>query len=119
MTQQQIITFSSAAVTHIQQLLAKEVATMGFRLSVKQTGCSGYMYIPEIIKQRHSDDLYFVTPDGLPVYIEKKACRFIQGTHIDFVAKQFGMKQLTFNNPNAQNLCGCGESFNLKEAPNE
>ena len=26
------------------------------------------------------------------------------------------IQQLVFNNPNAESLCGCGESFNLKES---
>jgi iron-sulfur cluster assembly protein len=39
---------------------------------------------------------------------------FLDGSRIDFVTE--GLKQLfKFDNPNVDNECGCGESFNVKK----
>ena len=38
----------------------------------------------------------------------------LDGSHIDFVTD--GLKQsFKFDNPNVDNECGCGESFNVKK----
>jgi iron-sulfur cluster assembly protein len=39
---------------------------------------------------------------------------FLDGSRIDFVTE--GLKQMfKFDNPNVDNECGCGESFNVKK----
>lgn len=109
-----IITMTDGAIAHILKTIEKRGSGIGFRLAVKQTGCSGYMYVPEIIEEVKPQDIKIEVNDKLTVYIDP-ACRdLIIGTHIDFIKKGLGIEQLEFNNPNADSLCGCGESFNLK-----
>jgi|SRR3989344_3720724 len=114
-----LIQLTEAAEKHIQEILAAKPRESVFRLSVKKTGCSGYMYIPEILAQPHDEDKKIITDNGFALYVDEKCIPLIQGTIVDYVHKKLGQKQLSFNNPNAQGLCGCGESFNLKAEDNE
>lgn len=117
-THENIITFTKAAINHIERVMAKRGKGIGFRISIKQTGCSGYMYKPEIIDEERPHDIK-LKEQGLPIYIDPKGLDLITGTRVDFVKKELGIEQLEFQNPNAESLCGCGESFNLKANENE
>jgi iron-sulfur cluster assembly accessory protein len=119
MSENQMIQFTDAAVTHLQAMVAKQNG-LGLRISVKKTGCSGYMYVPEIVEQERAGDICWTTSQGLTVFLDPGCEAIVRGTVVDYVAKTLGVKQLEFKNPNAASLCGCGESFNLKEdATNE
>lgn len=111
-----IITMTDAAAMHIKSMLAKNQNAIGFRLSIKKTGCSGYAYVPEIIEQVNEKDIHFVCHDDLAVYVDSDSANFISGLMIDYVAEtDAGIKQkrLVYINPNEKNRCGCGESFTL------
>ncbi len=110
-----IISFSENAITHISKTIATRGSGMGFRLAVKQTGCSGYMYVPEIIDVPRDGDIEVPSNDQFKVYVDPAAVTILQGTYVDFITKPMGMQQLEYDNPNADSLCGCGESFNLKD----
>ncbi|MCX7125661.1 MAG: iron-sulfur cluster assembly accessory protein [Gammaproteobacteria bacterium] len=113
-----MITLTAAAKQHIKIMLmevgALATTKTAFRLSVKQTGCSGYMYVPEIVEHKKKEtDIEIKTPDLL-IYIDTESAEILKGTEIDYVKKGLGLYQLEYHNPNADSLCGCGESFNLK-----
>src|SRR3990167_5525512 len=108
-----MITFTETAINHIKKMLINRGENPAFRLSVKKTGCSGYMYVPEIVNAKKESDVDMSVPDVL-VYIDKASLPMLEGTVVDFVVKNLGMSHLVFNNPNADSMCGCGESFNLK-----
>ena len=108
-----MLTFTDAAIKHIQTLLKNKGEHAAFRLSVKETGCSGYMYVPEIVLEKKETDSELATVDFM-VYIDHDALPIIKGATVDYIKKAFGFYQLVFNNPNAEGLCGCGESFKLK-----
>ncbi len=110
-----IVILSEKAIAHIQQTIARRGSGIGFRLDVKQTGCSGYMYVPEIIDSENPDDIKVSVHKGFALYVSPHCVDIIKGTYIDYVAKKFGIEQLEYDNPNADSLCGCGESFNLKD----
>ena len=113
-----MIKVTSAARVHIEKIIERNSNALGFRLGVKETGCSGLMYIPEVALELKSDDLLFEV-DGLKVYIPEASVAYLNGTEIDLATKTLGQQQLVFNNPNADSLCGCGESFNLKKKDDE
>lgn len=108
-----IVELTDAAIKHIQEIIIKNKG-MGFRLSVKKAGCSGYQYHPEIIDVPRSNDIEISTIQGVKIYLDPSCVEMINGTVIDCVAKNLGQRQLIFNNPNVDNQCGCGESFNVK-----
>lgn len=111
-----IITLTPAAKAHIQKMLENKGKSAAFHLSVKQTGCSGYMYVPEIVSQKKETDAE-IHDDDLLIYIDHDAVPLIKGTQIDYVKKSLGVYQLVFHNPNAEGLCGCGESFQISKEP--
>lgn len=109
-----LINLTDAAIIHIKNMMSKKTDSIGFRLSIKKTGCSGYAYVPDIIKEKNEKDIYFLCND-LPVYIDPECEVFVKGLIIDYVADNVGLKQkrLVFINPNEKNRCGCGESFTV------
>jgi iron-sulfur cluster assembly protein len=117
MSNQSIITLTSAALSHIRKNIAHKHA-LGFRLAVKKTGCSGYSYLPDIISEGRMDDIQF-EQEGVSIFIDKNSQKFLQGTVIDYIDQGLGQTKLLFHNPNAGNLCGCGESFHLEQENTE
>ena len=111
-----MMTVTAAAKKHIQNMLKNNGENALFRLWVKKTGCSGYMYQPEIVYAKKETDIEVRVSD-LFIYIDYDAVKLIAGTEIDYVKKSLGVSQLVFNNPNAEGVCGCGESFTLKNPP--
>jgi iron-sulfur cluster assembly protein len=111
------IRFTHAAERHIEKYISDNKAE-GIRFSISQTGCSGYMYHVNLITEVNADDILISMPHNIQLYIDKKSFPFIQGTEIDY-EKTFLKSQFIFNNPNADGLCGCGESFTLKDENNE
>lgn len=106
------LTLTSAAAEQVKNLTASWEGMLGMRLGVKQTGCAGFGYVLDTVKEPHKDDLVF-EKDGARLYVPLSAMPFIDGTEVDFVRE--GLNQLfKFNNPKAQNECGCGESFGVQ-----
>ena len=111
-----LITLTDAASEHIKQMLVKKQNAIGFRLSIKKTGCSGYAYVPDIVDAAPDTDIRFVAGSDLSVYVDPACVEFVKGLVIDYVSESgHGLKQkrLVFINPNEKNRCGCGESFTL------
>ena len=115
MTTDVIIQLTEAAECHIKKIIHRRGSGVGFRLSVKETGCSGFMYKPEVVDDIRSEDLQVLTSQGLLVLIDPACVNIIKGTTVDYVQKSLGQQQLLFKNPNVVSECGCGESFKLKE----
>ena len=110
------ITLTDAALEHIQALLSKNPQGIGFRLSIKKTGCSGYAYVPTIIEQINANDIHVEAQRGLQVYLDSGAMDLLNGIIIDYVADQtlgINQKRLVYVNPQEKNRCGCGESFTI------
>ncbi|MFC3395318.1 Fe-S cluster assembly scaffold SufA [Brenneria rubrifaciens] len=105
------LTLTDSAVKQIKNLMQQDAAVQGLRLGVKQSGCAGFGYVLDLVRESVTDDLLFER-DGAKLYVPLKAMPFIDGTELDFVRE--GLNQIfKFNNPNAQHACGCGESFGI------
>lgn len=105
------LSLTPAAAKHIHELVEKQPGMLGVRLSVKTTGCAGFGYVLDTVSVPQKDDLIF-EHDGAKLYVPLQAMPFIDGTEVDYVRE--GLNQLfKFNNPKAQNECGCGESFGV------
>lgn len=110
-----LIHVTPEAAAHIKKIISHHRDAVAFRLSVKQTGCSGYMYVPEVITAVKEGDREAYHHDGLIIYLASEALNMVKDTTIDFVSKALGMAQLVYDNPNTDSVCGCGESFTLKK----
>jgi iron-sulfur cluster assembly protein len=109
------ITFTSAACDYIRKMVEKEHG-VGFRLSVKKTGCSGYSYLPAIVQTINPADSKLIIENGITIFVDPMWQSMLEGVQIDYVEEdKNGLKQkrLVFSNPNEASRCGCGESFHV------
>ena len=113
MTNQTEITLSDSAKLHIEKVLANEPDGLGLRLAIKTTGCSGNQYVIETAKSINEEDKTMEF-EGIKIIVDKNSLRYLVGTELDFVRDGLN-SSFKFNNPNAAESCGCGESFSLKE----
>lgn len=49
---------------------------------------------------------------GLKIIVDSKAIMSLLGTEMDFVEDDL-KSQFVFQNPNAKEMCGCGQSFSI------
>lgn len=106
-----MISLTNIAAKKIKQQLTKRGKGQGIRLGVKTTGCSGLAYVLEYVDDPISTDQHINCLD-CNIYIDPKACPYIQGMTIDYVRN--GLNEgFDFRNPNEKDRCGCGESFRI------
>ncbi|MDQ2993478.1 MAG: iron-sulfur cluster assembly accessory protein [Pseudomonadota bacterium] len=109
-----IITITSKAAAHIAKIIAQTPEGKHFRLSIKRTGCTGWMYKPDIVSEPKADDIAVPCDTDFTVFVDPACVDLIKGTELDVTEKELGLRQMVFNNPNVESMCGCGESFNVK-----
>jgi iron-sulfur cluster assembly protein len=103
------ITMTPAALERARSYLAANPGKVGMRFGVRRTGCSGWGYLVEMADAIVADDSVFDL-DGVRVLVDATSLPLVQGTKIDFVRQGLNA-QFAFDNPNAADACGCGESF--------
>ena len=107
------IQLTENAAKQIQAQLAKRGAGIGLRLGVKKVGCSGFAYTFDYADEVRAGDHPFEA-FGAKIVVDDEALTFLAGSTLDFVRE--GFKQVfKVNNPNVDAMCGCGESFSVKE----
>jgi iron-sulfur cluster assembly accessory protein len=107
-----IVNLTEAARREVRRLLAEEHQEgLGLRLAVKGGGCSGLSYKVEFTRPEPGDNVKEF-PEGFRVYVDPKSLLYLKGMVVDHEGGVSG-KGFVFKNPNAQNTCGCGESFSV------
>lgn len=106
-----MITLTEKAAERARTYLAKQSQAAGLRLGVRNTGCSGYMYVVKLAEQIEAGDKVFES-QGIKLIISAENLPYLEGMEVDY-AKSGLNEGFRFNNPNAKNACGCGESFNV------
>ena len=105
------IHLTDVAATRVRNFLDTLGKGIGLRLGVKTTGCSGLAYVMEWVDELDEEDEVFESK-GVTVVVDKKSLLFLDGTEVDFA--KVGLNEgFQFNNPNAKDACGCGESFTV------
>jgi iron-sulfur cluster assembly protein len=107
-----IINITEKALQQIKVISQTENidGSKGLRLAVTGGGCSGLSYKIEFGAEKDRDNvLHF---DGIKVFIDPKSVIYLKGIVLDFKDGLNG-KGFVFENPNAKNTCGCGESFSI------
>ena len=104
-----ILTDSAAA--KIKEFLAQEESAeeVALRIAVQPGGCSGMRYAL-YFDNRQLDGDKSVEVSGVPVRVDKMSAPYLRGTKIDWVDSLQGAG-FAIDNPNAQNTCACGDSF--------
>jgi iron-sulfur cluster assembly accessory protein len=103
---------SAAAVEHFRRQLKLHPEARAVRLSVKESGCTGFMYVVDMVPDLSPEDLHLVLGGDVDFLIARNSLSIVSGTEIDMVTKGVN-RQLSFLNPNAKDHCGCGESFSV------
>ena len=105
------ITMTPAAADHVRRYLHSRGKGIGIRLGVRTSGCSGMAYVLEFADELADEDLVFEN-QGVKVIVDPKSMLYLDGTELDYTKE--GLNEgFKFNNPNVQDACGCGESFNV------
>jgi len=105
------INVTTSAATHFKKQLEKS-ANKAIRVSLKESGCTGYKYVIDEVQAAEEGDLTIELDNGVSVYLNPSNLAALQGTVIDY--QQQGLNyNLVLNNPNVKDACGCGESFSF------
>jgi len=104
------IQLTDNAAQRVKQFLEKENG-LALRLGVRKTGCSGWAYEVSIASELGNADQVF-EDKGIKIVVDNESLPYLQGSKIDFT--QSGLNRtFQFDNPNATEACGCGESFTI------
>ncbi len=112
-----MITLTNNAHRYLRQQIQKERG-VAFRLGIKESGCSGLRYLPEIISKIDTKDLC-IEQNDVTICLDPKYVDTVRDLEIDYITKSLGQQQIVFNNPNSTGDCGCGESFSVKPIANQ
>lgn len=108
------VSLTDAASRHVLAYASKHhVDFCGIRFVVRSSGCSGWKYSLEYADSEQEGDLVFESK-GVKIFVDPKSYVHICGTVLDYT-KEGLQEGFRFNNPNAKNVCGCGESFGTAE----
>lgn len=112
MENSQLISITEKALGQIKEIFSKEnpETGTGLRLAVIGGGCSGLSYKIDFSPIKDKDNI--LEFDDIKILIDPKSSIYLKGIVLDF---QDGLKGkgFIFENPNAKNTCGCGESFSV------
>ena len=104
------ISITDAATKRIRDLIdQRDKSTLGIKIGVKSSGCTGLAYTFEYVDEEKAGDEK-VQHEGMCIYIDSKALLYLLGTRLDFVETELE-SGFVFMNPNSKGQCGCGESF--------
>lgn len=108
------INISKAALDYLKSKIIA-AGGIGFRISIKKTGCSGYSYVPSIVHTLEASD-YCIEKEDVKIILDQAWLDYLKDLSIDYHEEnQMGLKQkkLILTNPKETGRCGCGESFHI------
>lgn len=107
----QVISVTPVALEHFRRQLTSQPGK-SVRVSVKKSGCTGFMYVVDMVEQGADTDLRYQLDDQVELLVAQDSLDVITGTQIDLVTEGIN-RQIRFTNPNVKDQCGCGESFSV------
>jgi iron-sulfur cluster assembly protein len=105
------VSVSAGAAKHFAVQLAKHPGAIAVRLAVETNGCSGFGYRVDPAEAVRDDDKVFES-EGVRIVVDAASLPYLQGTTLDVVEEGL-VRRVRFDNPNARQSCGCGESFGV------
>ncbi len=100
--------------TIILQKLKTDNQSVGFRLSLADSGCSGYKLAWETIDievEDNDQDVLFIVNE-IRIYVNEKYVPLLMGCSLDYIKDKFS-GLLTIDGTKVTNMCGCKKSFQL------
>jgi iron-sulfur cluster assembly protein len=104
-----MVTLTPDAIAKVKAILSEQKEEAGLRIAVLGGGCSGFQYQMTLEKESKEDDKV-IDMEGLKVFIDSRSMLYLSGTEVDYIDGENG-SGFKFDNPNAKDACGCGESF--------
>jgi iron-sulfur cluster assembly protein len=105
------VTMTERAAKHLARQLEKHPGAVAVRLTVVPAGCSGLRYRIDSADCVGEDDMLFEA-EGVRMVVDRASLAYVHGTRVDLVREGLA-RRLRFDNPNARQSCGCGESFDV------
>lgn len=106
-----IVSLSPKALAEVKRLLCEQNdPELGLRLGVKGGGCSGLSYVIDLGKTKDKDLIQEI--EGVKIYIDSRSSLYLKDSILEY-SGGLADRGFKFKNPNAQNTCGCGESFSV------
>lgn len=110
-----MIHLTPSAISELSQMLQSRQApaSSGLRIGVEKGGCAGWQYAMRIAEPDSTDHIF--TEGGVSLIVDNDSLSYLDGSTVDYVdaLNDAGFRIL---NPNATRSCGCGTSFEPKEA---
>ena len=105
------IQLTPKAAQRINRQIQERGSGIALRLGYKPTGCSGYAYTLDYADKAAENEQLFES-HGAKVLVRREQLPLLDGLTVDF--RREGINEVfKFENPNADALCGCGESFSV------
>lgn len=109
-TDRPAISLTKRAARQIEQIKRDESLAdeLFLRVAVEGGGCSGLSY--KLGFDYKSDEDKTFESEGVQIVIDPRHLMYIEGISIDY-PDGLDARGFTFDNPNADETCGCGSSF--------
>ena len=105
-----MITLTSQAANRIREMgVEMGDPAKKLRIFVEPGGCSGFEYGMSFDAPKTGDTLQ--ESNGVSFAVDPDSLAYLDGSEVHFDDGLTG-KGFEIRNPNAQNTCGCGKSFN-------
>ena len=105
-----LVSLTPKAIEMVEDAMSRENMTgYGIRVGVVGGGCSGFQYSMDFESSQRDGDKVF-EQDGIKLFVDPMSSMYLQGVTVDYIVGLQGAG-FKFNNPNARNTCGCGQSF--------
>lgn len=105
------IQLTEQAAQRVAKQLKERGKGLGLRVAIKASGCSGFAYVLDYADAAGADDVVYDC-NGAKVVVARDTLPMLDGLVVDF--RREGLNEVfQFDNPNAEALCGCGESFSI------
>ncbi len=106
------VQLTEQAAQRVSRQIAERGRGLGLRVGVKASGCSGYAYVLDYADEAGAGDVVYES-NGAKVIVARDTLPMLDGLVVDF--RREGLNEVfKFENPNAEALCGCGESFTVE-----
>lgn len=100
------------SINKIKEIYSKNQEKIIF-FTMKKTGCSGFEYVIELIKNNENENVIFENHEEIIIGIDEKFKEIFDKTILDYKIESLESKFL-FTNEVIEDYCGCGKSFTLK-----
>jgi iron-sulfur cluster assembly protein/iron-sulfur cluster insertion protein len=105
-----MVKLSEEAATQIKKMQNDQAnAEHRLRIFVETGGCSGFEYGMSFDAQKEDDEV--LEDQGIQFFMDPTSLDYLKGSVVQFDDGLTG-KGFQIINPNAENTCGCGRSFN-------